>query len=252
MSERSLAGKRVVVVGASAGIGRAFAIRAGKEGARLVLAARREDRLAEVIAEAGSGIPVIADVRRPDDCARVGKAAKEALDEVDILLISSCYAPLKMFADTTAQDWLDVLETNVIGVHEIIRAHLPILVPSAIVAALSSDSVRNPHTALGAYSASKAALERCLVAWRLEHPGYRFSCVEVGGTVPTDFTSAFDPEVLDIALSEWLRRGLVQDDRMTPEAVADVLAGTFAAAADQPGVGLQNLVIVSPSGPMRT
>jgi NAD(P)-dependent dehydrogenase (short-subunit alcohol dehydrogenase family) len=252
MSERSLFGKRVVVVGASAGIGRAFAIRAGKEGARLVLAARRKDRLAEVIAEAGSGTPVIADVRRPDDCAGVGHVAKEVLGEVDILLICSGYAPLKMFADTTAQDWLDVLETNVIGVHEIIRAHLPVLVPSAIVAALSSDSVHYPHTALGAYSSSKAALERCLVAWRLEHPGYRFSCIEVGGTVPTDFTSAFDPEVLEVALGEWLRRGLVQDDRMTPEAVADVLAGTFAVAADQPGVGLQNLVVISPSGPMRT
>jgi NAD(P)-dependent dehydrogenase (short-subunit alcohol dehydrogenase family) len=217
-----------------------------------VLAARREDKLAEVIAEAGSGTPVVADVRDCDDCVRIGQVAEQALGQVDILLISSGYAPLKMFADTTAQDWLDVFECNVIGVHQTIRAHLPILVPSAIVAALSSDSVHSPHTALGAYSTSKAALERCLVAWRLEHPGYRFSCIEVGGTVPTDFTSAFDPAILDVALNEWLRRGLVQNERMTPKGVADVLAGTFAVAVDQPGVGLQNMVIVSPSGPMQT
>ncbi len=251
MAERSLVGKRIVVVGASAGIGRAFAVRAGKEGAKLVLAARREDKLAEVTKEAGAATPVVADVRRPQDCARVGDAARDALGEVDVLFISSGYAPLKMFADTDAQDWREVFETNVVGVHDTIRSVLPVLTPSAIVAALSSDSVRHPHTALGAYSSSKAALERCLVSWRLEKPGYRFSCVEVSGTVPTDFTSAFDPDLLGVAATEWIARGLVQESRMTPEAVADVLAGIIASALDHPDVGLESIVVKSPTGPMR-
>ncbi|GAC1636260.1 MAG: SDR family oxidoreductase [Mycobacterium sp.] len=251
MGERSLAGKRVVVVGASAGIGRAFAVRAGKEGAKLVVAARREDKLAEVVAEAGSGRSVAVDIRRPGDCARIGAVAHESLGEIDLVLISSGYAPLKMFSDTSAQDWLDVFETNVIGVHETIRALLPALTPSAIVAALSSDSVRHPHTALGAYSSSKAAMERCLVSWRMEKPGYRFSCVEVSGTVPTDFTSAFDPDLLGTALTEWLARGLVQESRMTPEAVAEVLIGVFASAVDHPEVGLESVVVKSPTGPMK-
>ncbi|WP_231967473.1 SDR family oxidoreductase [Mycobacterium sp. E136] len=251
MGERSLAGKRVVVVGASAGIGRAFAVRAGKEGARLVLAARRVDKLEEVVAEAGGGVAVAVDVRTSADCARLADTARDTLDTVDIVLISSGYAPLKMFADTDAQDWLDVFETNVVGVHEIIRALLPALTPSAIVAAMSSDSVRHPHTALGAYSASKAALERCLVSWRLEKPGYRFSCIEVSGTVPTDFTSAFDPDLLNTAVTEWLSRGLVQESLMTPEAVADVLVGIYASAIDHPDVGLESIVVKSPTGPMR-
>lgn len=218
----------------------------------MVLAARREERLAEVVTDCVGATTVSADVRISADCQRIGRVAQEVLGNVDVLLVSSGYAPLKMFSDTTAQDWRDVFETNVIGVHEVIRAHLPVLTPSAIVAVLSSDSVANPHTALGAYSSSKAALERCLQQWRIEHPGYRFSCVEVGGTVPTDFTSAFDPEVLDVALHEWLRRGLVQEARMTPEAVAEVLAGTIASAVEQPGVGLQHITVVSPTGPMRT
>lgn len=251
MGERSLAGKRVVVVGASAGIGRAFAVRAGKEGAKLVVAARREDKLADVIGEAGAGTPVTADIRSPEDCSRIAATAGEALGRVDIVLISSGYAPLKMFADTTAQDWLDVFETNVIGVHETIRALIPVLTPSAIVAAMSSDSVRHPHTALGAYSSSKAALERCLTSWRMEMPGYRFSCIEVSGTVPTDFTSAFDPDLLGTALTEWLARGLVQESRMTPEAVADVLAGIFASAVVYPDVGLESIVLKSPTGPLK-
>jgi NAD(P)-dependent dehydrogenase (short-subunit alcohol dehydrogenase family) len=251
MGERSLTGKRVVVVGASAGIGRAFAVRAGKEGAKLVLAGRRGDKLAEVVAELGNATAVAADIRRPADCARIAAVAEETLGQIDLLLISSGYAPLKMFADTDAQDWLDVFETNVIGVHETIRALLPALTPWAIVAAMSSDSVRHPHTALGAYSSSKAALERCLVSWRMEKPRYRFSCIEVSGTVPTDFTSAFDPELLGTALTEWLARGLVQESRMTPEGVADVLAGVFAAAIDHPDVGLESVVVKSPTGPLR-
>jgi len=251
MSERSLAGKRVVVVGASAGIGRAFAIRAGKEGAKLVVAARRADKLADVVAEAGAAAPVIADVRRAEDCARLAEAARQALGQVDLVVISSGYAPLKMFSDTDAQDWLDVFSTNVIGVHQVIRACLPLLTTSAIVAAFSSDSVRSPHLALGAYSVSKAALERSLVAWRLEHPGYRFCCVEVSGTVPTDFTSAFDPDLLGAAAGEWISRGLVQANRMTPEDVADVLAGIFASATDHPDVGLDSIVVKSPAGPLR-
>lgn len=251
VGEISLAGKRVVVIGASAGIGRAFALRVVKSGADVVLAARRADKLEEVLAEAGRGVSVVADVRNPADCARSAEVAAEALGQIDILLITSGYAPLKMFEDTTVDDWRDVFETNVIGVHEMIRVHLPLLAPSAIVAVLSSDSVRNPHTALGAYSCSKAALERCLVAWRLEHPGYRFSCVEVGGTVPTDFSSHFDPGVLSTALTEWLARSLVQARQMTPEAVADTLAGIFAAAIEQPDVSLESIVLKSPAPPMR-
>ncbi len=251
MGERSLAGKRLVVVGASAGIGRAFAIRAGKEGARLVVAARRQDRLDDVVQEAGGGCAVAVDICEPSDYPRLTEATRDALGQIDLLFISAGYSPLKMIEDTNAADLLAVLQTNMIAVHELIRACLPLFSPSAIVVALSSDSIRSPHTALGAYSTSKAALERLLVSWRLEKPGYRFSCVEVSGTVPTDFTSAFDPDLLAGVAGEWIKRGLVQQNLMTPEDVADVLAGIYASAADHPDVGLEHVVVKSPSAPMQ-
>lgn len=249
MTDRSLAGKRIVVVGGSAGIGRAFAIRAVEDGARLVVAARRE-LPAEVLAEAVAVTSLSADIRVLDDCARIGQAAADALGEVDLLLISAGYAPLKSFSDVDAEDWIKVLTTNVIGVHQVIQAHLPVLTPSAVIAVMSSDSVRHPHRALGAYSASKAAMERSLVAWRLEHPGYRFSCVEVGATVPTDFISDFDPDLLGVVAGEWISRGLVPATHMSPEAVADTLAGIFASALDNPNVGLEHVTLKSPAPPM--
>src|ERR1700757_1631168 len=87
MSERTLAGKRVVVVGASAGIGRAFAVHAGKEGADLLIAARRQDRLEEVVAEAGCGTAIGADVRSAEECERVADAARDRLGGIDLLFI---------------------------------------------------------------------------------------------------------------------------------------------------------------------
>src|SRR5690349_12344005 len=116
MGERSLAGKRLVVVGASAGIGRAFAIRAGKEGAKLVVAARRQDRLDDVVQEAGGGCAVAVDICESSDYPRLTEAARDSLGEIDLLFISAGYAPLKMIEDTNAADLLAVLQTNMIGV----------------------------------------------------------------------------------------------------------------------------------------
>lgn len=251
MGERTLAGKRVVVVGASAGIGRAFAVRAGKEGADLLIAARRRERLDEVAAEAGCGRVVAADVQSREDCGRLADVARTTLGAIDLLFISVGYAPLRMFADTSSEDWMDVMRTNVVGVHHVIKCCLPVLAPAAIVGALSSETVGQPRTALGAYSSSKAALAESLNAWRTEHPGFRYCCVTVGGTVPTEFTAAFDPELLGVVVRDWVARGLLQETLMSPDDVADMLAGTFASALNFPAVGLEQIVIRPPSSPRR-
>jgi len=67
----TLSGKRVVVIGASAGIGRALAVRAVQEGAQVLMAARRGAELEKAADEAGGGHPVTVDVRAPEDCARL-------------------------------------------------------------------------------------------------------------------------------------------------------------------------------------
>jgi NAD(P)-dependent dehydrogenase (short-subunit alcohol dehydrogenase family) len=247
MGERTLAGKRVVVVGASAGIGRAFAVRAGKEGADLLIAARRRDRLEEVAAEAGCGWSVTADVRNAEDCARIADMARDKLGGIDLLFLSVGYAPLRMFADTSADDWFDVMQTNVVSLHRVIKSCLSLLAPGAIVSALSSETVGQPRTALGAYSTSKAALVESLNAWRTEHPSFRFCCITVGGTVPTEFTAAFDAELLGVVVQDWIAHGLLQETMMSPDEVADVLAGIFASALNFPLVGLEHLVVRPPA-----
>ena len=251
MSE-ALAGKRVLLVGASAGIGRALAIRLVADGARVVLTARRGAELDKAASEASGGIPVQADITSAADCARLADVVRDQLGQVDILVSAVGMAVLAMMADTEPDDWRRIFETNVIGFHQVLRACLPFLAPDAIVAAMSSESVDEPRVALGAYAASKVALERTITAWRTEHPGFRFCRIRVGATTPTDFGSGFDMETLVSALDEWAKRGLAHERFMTPAEVAGVIAGLLGVAAAHPGTCLDEVTVRSPSAVVAT
>lgn len=248
MTVPTLAGRRVLVVGGSSGIGQGFAVRAARAGAKVAVVGRRADRLDETVERAGGGTAIVADLRNADDCARIGAEAAAALGTIDLVFIAAGAAALRWVEETTADDWAVAFETNVIGVNLVIRALCPALEPGAIVAACSSESVGHPHSGLVPYGASKAALEESLRGWRIEHPEFRFSCVAVGATVPTDFGNAFDPETLGQAMELWARHGLARADIMKTDEVADVLVGTFGIAAAYPGVGIEHLTVRSPAG----
>jgi NAD(P)-dependent dehydrogenase (short-subunit alcohol dehydrogenase family) len=243
----TLADRRVVVVGASAGIGRAFARRAIATGASVAVVGRRAERLAELVDGAPSAVVVAGDVRAPGDCSRIVIEAAAALGGIDLLLYCAGSSPLRALSDTTDDDWATVFETHVLGVHRIVRESLGHLPPHAVVAVLSSETVGRPRYGLGAYGASKAALDQLLHTLRVEHPGVRFATVTVGATFPTEFGDGFDPEVLGHAMSEWTRHGLMTEQMMDPDEVAGVLAGVFAAALANPSVGVEHLVVRPPS-----
>jgi NAD(P)-dependent dehydrogenase (short-subunit alcohol dehydrogenase family) len=244
-----LDGRRVLVIGASAGIGGAFARHAAAEGAQLVVVARRADRLEELVAEVG-GSMVAADVSDENDCRRLAAEVRRELGEVDLVLHAAAMAPLKRFADTTGDDWRSVLATNLIGVHQVITAVLPMLAPGAIVAVISSETVGQARSGLGAYSVSKAALEESLRCWHTEHPNIRFSCVAVGSTVPTEFGNAFDLPLLGELMNDWALHGLAQAEFMDTEEVGDFLVRMYAAALPYAQVNIEHLVLRSPSGLM--
>lgn len=243
----SLEGRAVLVVGASAGIGRALGAAAVGDGARVVLAARRKDRLEEAVAEAGGGHAVVADACEDGGCARMVTEATDLIGPLDLVVYSAGAAPLRPLAETDADDWRSVLATNVVGANELVRAAVGRMAPGGIVAVLSSETVRSPRWGLGAYGASKAALEASLRSWRHEVPEVRFSCVAVGQTFPTGFGAGFGEAELTEAFGHWGRHGQLQAEFMTPEGVARTLATTFAVALAHPDVGVEDLVLRSPS-----
>jgi hypothetical protein len=86
-----------------------------------------------------------------------------------------------------------------------------------------------------------------LRGWRLEHPELRFSCIALGATQPTEFGDAFDMEVLGPMVATWVRHGLMQQEFMETDDVAGLLVDLLASALQFPGVGIEELLLRSPS-----
>ena len=158
-------GARVLVIGASAGIGAAFAVRAVAGGAEVVVTARRADRLADTVAEAGGGHVVVGDLRSEEDCRRMVADAVDVMGGIDLVMYSAGFAPLRSVADADEADLAAVFETNVFGVQHVLRAAVPQVAPGGIVAVLSSESVMRPWAGLGIYASSKAAVEPATRTW---------------------------------------------------------------------------------------
>lgn len=246
----NLAGRNILVVGASAGVGRAFGERAIRDGAHVVLAARRQERLDEIIADAGGGTGVTADVRIDGDPERLVATAVDTLGRLDLVFYAAGVAPLGHLRDTDAEAWRNTLETNVIGVQRVLACAVPALGPEGIVAVLSSETVGRPRPALGAYGVSKAAVAESLRAWRIEHPEVRFSCVMLGATQPTEFGDGFAGDLLGPTLDLWFKHGLMQRSYMQTTDVAHLLADLYASALTFPGVGIEDIVLRSPTPPI--
>jgi NAD(P)-dependent dehydrogenase (short-subunit alcohol dehydrogenase family) len=249
----TLQGRRVLVVGASAGIGRSFAIEAARRGAIVAVAARRAERLDEVIAAAGGGTGIVADVTQPDECDRLAREAASALGPIDLVLYAAGTAPLRPVQDMEAGDWQRVLSTNVLGLQHVTRALVPdALAPGAIVGALSSEIVGHPRHGMVGYAVSKSALEEVLRGWRLECLEVRFCTVTVGATQPTEFGDGFDADVLVPILDQWIRHGQLPSTFMDTDDLAALLGNLFATMLEHPGIGIEHLLVRSPAPPMTT
>jgi NADP-dependent 3-hydroxy acid dehydrogenase YdfG len=248
MSDGSLAGRGVLVVGASAGIGRAVAVAAVRAGATVVLSARREDRLAEGVDEAGGGTAVACDVTDDDACrSLIDQAADACGGAIDVIFYAAGSAPLRSMVDSDPDAWRAAIETNVLGLQRIVTAAVPIMSDDGVVGVLSSETVTKPRTGLGVYGASKAALEESLRAWRIEHPELRFTCFAVGATQPTEFGVEFDMEALGPAMESWTRHGLMQESYMDTAEVAAVCVDLLATELTSPSVAVEHVVLRSPS-----
>jgi NAD(P)-dependent dehydrogenase (short-subunit alcohol dehydrogenase family) len=246
----TLAGKRILVVGASAGIGRAFAVQAVRAGADVVLVARRADALKDAVAEAGGGQAVVGDICDTAGLADLVGEVTTHLGPVDLLVQCAGAAPLRLLVDSDGDDWRRTLEINVVAVNQLVRALLPHMAPGGIVAVLTSVAATRPWTGMVHYAASKAAQEVALEGWRLEHPEVRFAAVAVGPTQPTGFGDGFDPDLLGRTFADWAHHGMLPETYMDPGELAGVLAGTLAAALAHPGIGIEHLVLRSPSPAM--
>jgi NAD(P)-dependent dehydrogenase (short-subunit alcohol dehydrogenase family) len=240
-------GRSVLVVGASSGIGRGVSIRAVQQGAQVLLAARRSEELGQAIAEAGGGQSVPTDLRSEESCRNLAGSAAALLPPIDLLLVSAGTAPLSRMRTTTPEDWQLALETNLVGINRVIAALFDQLAPHAVIAVVSSEVVGAPRSHLGAYGASKAALEHSIAQWQEEHPWLRFTTISLGATVPTEFGHAFAADELMEAFGLWTASGRNPAGFMDTGEVCDLLMATLGGLMASPSVGMPRIQLSSPS-----
>jgi len=245
-----LSGKRVLVVGGSAGIGRSTALAAAQAGAAFVVVGRSEEKLAEVVSTAGSGLGIASDVRDPDQCSSLIVDATEAMGGLDAVIISSAVSPLAPLDEVSAATWHDVMTTNAIAPALIAQAALDHLSVDGVIVFLSSITVGSGHHGLASYAASKAALDRTVRAWRIERPDRRFVCMAVGDTIGTDFARDFDAEHAGALFPKWLAASVIYQHQMEADDLGRVIVEFVAMLLAHPAVTVRGLTIVPPGGMM--
>lgn len=191
---RELRGWRVLVTGASQGIGEAFALEMAKAGARLALTARSEDKLDAVVQSvriAGGeahGIP--ADLTNELDRKAVLGSAVEVLGGLDGLVNNAGLGSWNHFADGTEQGFRDMMEINFFTPAELMREAISVLMKGHQPAIMNIAS-RCGRCALPSwteYSASKAALVGLTESLRTEYARFGIDVLlSLPGKTATDF-----------------------------------------------------------------
>ncbi len=181
MSTR-VAGKTIVITGASSGIGAATAVALARQGARLVIGARRMDKLEEVAARCraagGEVVALACDVAcRESVEALVGRAA-ETFGRVDVVLANAGYGLVAKIHETTDEQFDAIVATNVKGTFYAMQAAAAVMLRQTPVGqgrdrrghviAVSSGAGRRGLPLYGVYSMTKAAQLSLVEAMRVE------------------------------------------------------------------------------------
>lgn len=211
---------RVVVTGASSGIGEATARLFAARGWQVIGVARRAERLA-ALAKEGVLTPIVADVTDDADVARI-RSEVEALGPVHALINNAGGAfGTESVEDAVLDDWRAMFETNVLGTQRMIAALLPALRAGAVergsgdIVAVTSIAGHTVYVGGGGYNAAKHAQHALMAVLRLELAGEPLRVVEIApGMVKTDFSLVRmrgDAEAAD-AVYAGVENPLVADD----------------------------------------
>lgn len=179
-----------LITGASTGIGAATARRAAEAGHRVVLAARSQDKLAELASELGGdehALAVATDVTEFEEQERMVAAALQAFGRLDVVFANAGFGATRGFLEETPEHWRSMVLTNVLGAAYTIRTTLPSLRESGGHVLLTS-SVAGRRVLPGSlYSATKHAVTAMAEALRQEVDGaIRVTSIEPGA-VDTPF-----------------------------------------------------------------
>ncbi|WP_329258969.1 SDR family oxidoreductase [Actinoallomurus sp. NBC_01490] len=253
MSKEStpLSGRVAVVTGASSGIGEASAERLAMLGAKVVVLARRAERLEDLVARigarGGTALAVAADVTDAEAVRAAAERVEAELGAADLLLNNAGVMLPAPVEELRTDQWRHQIDLNITGLMNVIGAFVPQLVASAArlgVADLintSSIAARNIFPNFAVYSATKAYVTQLSRHLRVElgPKNVRVSAIEPG-IVGTELQS----HVTDEGALEWLNGSRETMEWLAPQDVAETIG--FLAALP-PRANLQQVTIM-PTG----
>jgi len=226
-----LEGKRVLVLGASSGLGKASAVQIAREGARVCVAARRVDRLEETVREAGhDAFAMACDVRDEVSCRAVVQAAVSEMGGLDAVVYAPGISTFGPIEEIGQEDWHAVLETNLIGLSLILNAAIAHLSQArGKVVVISSITIDDspPRPKQATYVVSKRALEALIEAWQGEHRAVAFTSIASGDAL-SEFGHGHDVEKLMPIVQRWTELDYLYGRMMEPEAVAEQVVNALA------------------------
>ncbi|MEU6990164.1 SDR family oxidoreductase [Streptomyces sp. NPDC046465] len=233
-------GKVAVITGASSGIGEATAQLLAERGAKVVLGARRPERLAALTARiekaGGQAAYVRTDVKRRADLSRLVELARDRYGKVDVLVSNAGIGLISPLEDLRVEDWEEMIDVNLKGVLYGIAAALPVFREQGFghfVNTVSTAGLRIvPQQAV--YAGTKNAVRAISEGLRQEAGGSLRVTVVSPGATRTEFTDSMAPEMKDRILE---RMG---DIAIPPDAVARAIAF---AVEQPPGVDVGDIVV---------
>ena len=240
----------VAITGASAGIGRATARRLARDGAAVIVSARRAERLdalvREIMATNGQALAVVADVTREEDMRQLVQRSVDRFERLDVMICNAGFG-VEGSADDVSSDLMrKLMEVNYLGTFFAARAALPVFRRQGSGHLIFVSSIVGkrgvPH--MGAYSATKFAQVGLAESLRSELVGS-------GIHMSVVFPVSTDTEFIDVMEKESGTASRANGPRQTAEDVADAIARAIAHPAPEvyPYRNARGLVLLNAIAP---
>jgi NADP-dependent 3-hydroxy acid dehydrogenase YdfG len=242
MGTSNIAGKVVVITGASSGIGATTSTLLAQQGARVVLGARRKDRIDAVVnaigAAGGQAIGFAADVTQRADVEALMQGAVDHFGRVDVIVNNAGIMPIAPIEALKVDEWDRQIDVNLKGVLYGVAAALPHMQKQKsghIINVASVFGIRVFAPGAVVYCATKAAVRTLTEGLRMELHSQNIRCTIISpGAVATDLPESSSDEATRKSLREFYQMAIP----------ADSLARAIAYAIEQPAeVEIDEIVI---------
>lgn len=236
--------KVFIITGASSGIGEATALKLAENGAKVVLTARREDKLKslrdKITAHNGDALVVTGDVTKPDDFKNVVDQTIETYGTINGLVNNAGLMPLSYVAKLKTEEWNTMVDVNIKGVFNGVAAVLPTLIENkgGHIINISSTAAYKYFPGGAVYCATKAAVKMFSEGLRQElapKHGINITSIEPG---------AVDTELLETITDKDIKEQLSEMKKMTRLEAEDIADAIYYALSQPQRVNINDVYIM--------